>query len=210
MFIDVKGMPKEYEHLRTRLRIEQSRCLHWGENIGLVEEMLDKPSKLLQLNHSLVLDILHQIQTSFRASLEISYKYDSVANPRDVVVSETKHDSANGFTIGRKSPKRRPLILQKTLDLWEKSGRVASKVEWAMMKKGGFEKLITRLIQYNDGMEYSKLRSGIQTVMALSARGNNYLQSAGLNKALLVSDPKRCAQVVSRQKPRETVHLTDT
>lgn len=47
-------------------------------------------------------------------------------------------------------------------------------------------------------MEYSKLRSGIQIVMALSARGNNYLQSAGLNKALLASDPKRCAQVVSR------------
>ncbi|KAI0777085.1 methionyl-tRNA synthetase [Irpex lacteus] len=54
------------------------------------------------------------------------------------------------------------------------------------------------LKEYNDNMEYSKLRSGIQIVMALSARGNNYLQSAGLNKALLASDPKRCAQVVSR------------
>lgn len=47
-------------------------------------------------------------------------------------------------------------------------------------------------------MEYAKLRLGLQTVMALSARGNLYLQSSGLNKALLESNPKRCAQVVSR------------
>ena len=47
-------------------------------------------------------------------------------------------------------------------------------------------------------MEYAKLRLGLQTVMAVSARGNAYLQSSGLNKALLESNPKRCAQVVSR------------
>ncbi|KAK4503338.1 hypothetical protein PRZ48_004253 [Zasmidium cellare] len=174
MFIDVKDMPKEYEHLRTRLRIEQSRCLHWGESIGLVEEKLDKPSKLLQLNHNLVLDILHQIQTAFRSSLEISYKYDSVANPRGVAFDGAKHDSANGLTIGRAgdSPKRRPLILQKTLDLWEKGGRVASRVEWAMMKKGGFEKLITRLIQYNDGMEFFLDRSTLEDVQLMQAQSN--------------------------------------
>ena len=47
-------------------------------------------------------------------------------------------------------------------------------------------------------MEYAKLRLGLQIVMAVSARGNAYLQSSGLNKALLESNPKRCAQVVSR------------
>ena len=54
------------------------------------------------------------------------------------------------------------------------------------------------LKEYNDNMEFSKLRSGLQIVMALSARGNSYLQSSGLNKALLASDPKRCARVVAR------------
>lgn len=54
------------------------------------------------------------------------------------------------------------------------------------------------LKEYVDAMEYAKLRLGLQTVMALSARGNLYLQAAGLNKALLTENPKRCAQVVSR------------
>jgi methionyl-tRNA synthetase len=47
-------------------------------------------------------------------------------------------------------------------------------------------------------MEAVKLRLGLQTVMLISIRGNNYLQSSGLNKALMAANPKRCAQVVSR------------
>ncbi|KAG5352902.1 hypothetical protein C0989_012292 [Termitomyces sp. Mn162] len=54
------------------------------------------------------------------------------------------------------------------------------------------------LKDYIDAMEAVKLRLGLQTVMLISMRGNNYLQSSGLNKALKASDPKRCAQVVSR------------
>lgn len=47
-------------------------------------------------------------------------------------------------------------------------------------------------------MEAVKLRLGLHTVMLISAQGNNYLQSSGLNKALMAENPKRCAQVVSR------------
>ncbi|KAF8239794.1 methionyl-tRNA synthetase [Tricholoma matsutake] len=58
---------------------------------------------------------------------------------------------------------------------------------------------VNRLIkQYIDAMEVVKLRLGLETVMLISGRGNNYLQSSGLNKALLAADPSRCAQVVSR------------
>jgi methionyl-tRNA synthetase len=58
---------------------------------------------------------------------------------------------------------------------------------------------INRLLkQYIDAMEAVKLRLGLEIVMAISGRGNNYLQSSGLNKALLAADPTRCAQVVSR------------
>ena len=52
--------------------------------------------------------------------------------------------------------------------------------------------------EYVDNMDAVKLRSGLQTVMAISARGNLYLQSSGLNKQLMTENPKRCAQVVSR------------
>ncbi|EKM58325.1 uncharacterized protein PHACADRAFT_252555 [Phanerochaete carnosa HHB-10118-sp] len=61
-----------------------------------------------------------------------------------------------------------------------------------------FKDVNSLLKEYVDAMEYAKLRLGLQTVMAASARGNAYLQASGLNKALLESDPKRCAQVVSR------------
>ena len=47
-------------------------------------------------------------------------------------------------------------------------------------------------------MDGVKLRLGLHTVMSISARGNLYLQSSGLNKQLMTENPKRCAQVVSR------------
>jgi len=54
------------------------------------------------------------------------------------------------------------------------------------------------LKDYTDAMDAVKLRLGLQTVMLLSQRGNLYLQSSGLNKALMAENPTRCAQVVSR------------
>ncbi len=47
-------------------------------------------------------------------------------------------------------------------------------------------------------MDAVKLRLGLQTVMHLSQRGNLYLQSSGLGKALMTENPTRCAQVVTR------------
>ncbi|KAF8806997.1 methionyl-tRNA synthetase [Phlegmacium glaucopus] len=54
------------------------------------------------------------------------------------------------------------------------------------------------LKDYTDALDVVKIRLGLQTVMLISSRGNTYLQSSGLNKALIASNPKRCAQVVSR------------
>lgn len=51
---------------------------------------------------------------------------------------------------------------------------------------------------YTDAMEAVKLRLGLQIIMLISNRGNLYLQSSGLNKALMAENPMRCAQVVSR------------
>jgi methionyl-tRNA synthetase len=56
----------------------------------------------------------------------------------------------------------------------------------------------TLLKEYIDAMDVVKIRLGLQIVMQISSVGNNYLQSSGLNKALMVSDPTRCAQVISR------------
>jgi methionyl-tRNA synthetase len=64
---------------------------------------------------------------------------------------------------------------------------------------GDFFSSVNNLLQdYINAMDAVKLRLGLQTVMLISIRGNNYLQSSGLNKALLAQNPARCAQVVSR------------
>ncbi|KAI0784527.1 methionyl-tRNA synthetase [Abortiporus biennis] len=52
--------------------------------------------------------------------------------------------------------------------------------------------------EYIDALEAVKIRLGLQIVMQLSARGNLYLQSSGLNKTLMTENPKRCAQVIHR------------
>jgi methionyl-tRNA synthetase len=54
------------------------------------------------------------------------------------------------------------------------------------------------LKDYIEAMDAVKLRSGLQIVMQVSARGNAYLQGAGLSNTLRDTDAKRCAQVVAR------------
>ncbi|KAL1668150.1 tRNA synthetases class I (M)-domain-containing protein [Schizophyllum commune] len=56
----------------------------------------------------------------------------------------------------------------------------------------------TLLAEYTANMEAVKLRAGLQTIMALAARGNGYLQASKLGKALMTEDPTRCAQVLAR------------
>lgn len=47
-------------------------------------------------------------------------------------------------------------------------------------------------------MEAVKLRLGLQIVMQISNRGNQYLQRSALGNALLASRPEACAQVLGR------------
>ena len=54
------------------------------------------------------------------------------------------------------------------------------------------------LKDYVDAMDAVKIRLGLHTIMLISSRGNTYLQSSGLNKALIASNPTRCARVISR------------
>jgi methionyl-tRNA synthetase len=53
-----------------------------------------------------------------------------------------------------------------------------------------------RLAAYRKAMDYTQLRQGLFEMMALSARGNQYIQDNRLDNALLASDPVRAAQVV--------------
>ena len=62
-----------------------------------------------------------------------------------------------------------------------------------------FIKEINTLIkEYGEKMDDVHLRDGLETILRISGRGNQYLQDAGLNNALLDNQPERCAQVISR------------
>ncbi|EFP90098.2 hypothetical protein PGT21_032141 [Puccinia graminis f. sp. tritici] len=52
------------------------------------------------------------------------------------------------------------------------------------------------LTQYIESMESLKLRQALSIVMAISARGNQYLQENKIDYSLLLASPRRCAQIV--------------
>jgi methionyl-tRNA synthetase len=53
-----------------------------------------------------------------------------------------------------------------------------------------------RLTEFRELMDDTKLRNGLATAMAISSRGNQYLQESGLDNSLLANEPERCAEVL--------------
>ncbi|SCZ89902.1 BZ3500_MvSof-1268-A1-R1_Chr9g10637 [Microbotryum saponariae] len=54
----------------------------------------------------------------------------------------------------------------------------------------------TFLTTFIDQMDHQKIRAGLQTVMQISSRGNQFIQDNHVDNALLASDPKRAQEVV--------------
>ncbi|KAG0151313.1 hypothetical protein CROQUDRAFT_719813 [Cronartium quercuum f. sp. fusiforme G11] len=54
----------------------------------------------------------------------------------------------------------------------------------------------TLLTQYIESADSLKLRNALAVVMAISARGNQYLQENKIDYNLLLASPRRCAQIV--------------
>jgi Prion-inhibition and propagation/Protein kinase domain len=133
-------MPSAYQHHRTRLRIEQTRLLAWGQKVGLLEESLEEPSRFLEYNRNLVIDVLLEIQTTFKACVKLGTKYDVLAPPKTTPpVDDLQKD-------------RNPL-LQKALAFLEKTPQLSARLQWAMVKQDSFKTLVDRLIGYNDSIE---------------------------------------------------------
>jgi hypothetical protein len=130
-------MPGAYQHLRLRLRIEQTRLLNWGQNVGLLEGILEKPSRSLETNRNIILDILLEIQSTFKACMKIASGYDAIV------------PQSSGST----GPAATESLLRKTLAVLEKTPQLSARLQWAMVKKDDFTKLIDKLIRYNDTIE---------------------------------------------------------
>jgi methionyl-tRNA synthetase len=54
----------------------------------------------------------------------------------------------------------------------------------------------SRLAEYRENMDATRLRSGLALAMSVSGRGNQYLQDVKIDNALFTNEPERCAQVL--------------
>jgi hypothetical protein len=147
IFLDAAGMPEDFEHLRVRMRIEQVRLLNWGEKAGLLEDMLEQPSVVLQLHRNLIIDILFEIQRLFKGCLKIKEKFDNLMPVRrsqtaDLVVQDSNSVSPRGINA----------LLRRTLKVLEKTPQVPKRLQWAIVEQDKFEELIEKLISYNDSV----------------------------------------------------------
>ncbi|BEI83272.1 hypothetical protein CcaverHIS002_0311400 [Cutaneotrichosporon cavernicola] len=68
--------------------------------------------------------------------------------------------------------------------------------EWAKLDEEFFADINTKLNEYREHMDATKLRGGLSTAMSISHRGNQYLQDSGLDNALLANHRERCAEVI--------------
>jgi Prion-inhibition and propagation/Protein kinase domain len=131
-------MPKSYQHLIVRLRLEQSRILNWGEKVGVVETLLDQPSRILNLHRNLILDILLEVQAAIRSCMKTNGKYGPLLPSPSSALKQEKENRT---------------FLQRTMKVLDKGPVLASKLQWAMVDHVKFSTLVNQLIGYNDSIE---------------------------------------------------------
>ncbi|KAI9873878.1 MAG: hypothetical protein M1830_010501 [Pleopsidium flavum] len=127
--------------------MEQTGLLNWGDKIGLVEGLFDRPSQMLHLNRNLIIDILTGIQALFKSCLKIQGEYDSV-----VPVEWTSSDHIEE-AFDRRFPKGTNTILTKAFRAVEEVPQVLGRLQWAAVKKDSLESLVDKLIGYNDALQ---------------------------------------------------------
>ncbi|RMZ89826.1 hypothetical protein DV736_g2952, partial [Chaetothyriales sp. CBS 134916] len=158
LFIDAVEMPSKYATMRTQLRIEQSRLLNWGEQVGLLEELLEEQNQALFLQHNLVVEVLLEVHAAFRACLQKQTKYDAIA-------------FANANALTGSSPKQ-SAFLKRARSIWRSTNKAGARLEWAMVRQDEFEGLLDRLGLFNDRMESCLDRSSIKELHALQQKSN--------------------------------------
>ena len=139
-------MPRAYQHLRVRLRVEQTRLLNWGEKVGIVEDLFEEPSKSLRLDRNLVFDVLLEIQTLFRSCVRITDKYDPIVPSKQI-------DSDSEISSDPRHPRGTKSILRKLLSITEGAPQMRSRLLWATIKQDTFKSNVEKLIGYNDAIE---------------------------------------------------------
>jgi Prion-inhibition and propagation/Protein tyrosine and serine/threonine kinase len=186
LLIDVAGMPKAYQHLLVRLRLEQARLINWGEKVDLVEDQLDQPSRILHLHRNLILDILVEMQVAFKLCLKTSAKYGPISSTSGSIV---------------KPEKEKRTILQRTMAILDKAPTLAQGLQWAMVDQEKFTSLVNRLIGYNDSIESLLDRTSLEQLQMMQKQSHiAVLQLTGKVDELMV-----LARAFNLQAPNQEV-----
>jgi Prion-inhibition and propagation/Protein kinase domain len=154
---DIVGVPARYHHFLVRLRLEQTRLLNWGEKVGLMEDLLDQPSRILQLHRNLTLEILLEMQNAFKACLKTKGQYDPLL-------------STAGSPL--KTEKDRRTMLQKTTAFLDKMPQLAARLQWAIIDQEKFSTLVNQLIGYNDSIESLLDRNSLDQVQVMQRQSH--------------------------------------
>ena len=137
--------------------------LIWGGQIGLLEASLETGSISLGLNHNLINDILLEIQAAFRGCVDIQAKFDPVTKLSNLS-SQPKQSQQRVL--------KRKALLERVLNIPDKSFHAASRLQWAVIKKDSFEKLVGKLIMFNDRVESLLDRNALGELQDMQVQSN--------------------------------------
>jgi HET-S-like prion-inhibition and propagation protein len=194
LFAEAEDMPAAYGFLRVRLRFEQSRLLRWGEKVGLAEDLLDNPSRVLQLNRNLIFDMLLEIQALFKKTVKIQAKFDSLVPDKNLLehTQPVLQSSETSF-------------LKKTLKAFNKLPQAPKRLQWAIIKHEEFQGLVEKLIGYNDAVEGLLEFGAVEQL--LDVQRQTYMTVLQLNSK--VDDLKQISLAMQVQK-KEPIYATST
>jgi hypothetical protein len=193
LFAEAEDMPVAYGFLRVRLRFEQTRLLRWGEKVGLAEELLENPSRVLQLNRNLIFDMLLEIQALFKKTVKIQSKFDSLVPDRNLPNhSRPALPAENSF-------------LKKTLNVFNKLPQAPKRLHWSLIKQDEFQGLVEKLIGYNDAIEGLLEIGAIEQLLDIQRQ--TYMTVLQLNSK--VDDLKQISLAMQIQK-KEPTHIIST
>ena len=150
----------------TRLRIEQTRLLRWGEQIGLLQASLEDASATMGFSHNVINDVLLEIQAAFRGCVKIQRKYNPFVEQALPISPQQRIQDTNS---------KGKLLLEQALSQASKPSRATSRLQWVIVKQEVFKDLIDKLIAFNDRMEFFLNRDALQEIRALQIQSNMML-----------------------------------
>lgn len=131
-----------------------------------MEISLEAASANLGMNHKLISDVLMEIQAIFRGCVDVQQKYGPFVE-QSTAYPSSKPDQQKVST--------RRALLERVLSMSDKPARVATRLQWSMIKKDAFSKLVEAMIAFNDRMESFLDRNALDEIHSMQTQSNMML-----------------------------------